>query len=166
MRHNPIAVIAIPISIYCYALTREIGRWISATVMRLPVSTSLRLHLLPSFSVSQDGSGASWTAGILFTISGPGLALLVGYVMLGVILKSRVRMRSLPGLVLAFTSYLCLILDPVYYFVIPFTQLGGEPEELARFGVPPAAIVVIAVGLLVTNLILIRIRLVPRLREG
>jgi hypothetical protein len=166
MRHNPIAVIAIPISIYCYALTREIGHWISAAVLGLPVSGFLRVHLLPSFNVNHAGPGISRMASILFTISGPGLALLAGYILLGVILKSRVRMRSLPGFLLAFTCYLCLILDPVYYTVIPCARLGGEPEVLARSGISPAATVVVALGLLIINLVLVRTRMVPRLKEG
>jgi hypothetical protein len=77
--------------------------------------------------------------------------------------------RRLPTpllLFLAITSYVALILDPIYYAVIPLLRLGGEPETLAWvLDVPRISVVLPAMALLGLNVFLIRRNLVPLIKD-
>jgi hypothetical protein len=68
-------------------------------------------------------------------------------------------------LLLGLASYLALVLDPVYYAVIPLINMGGEPELLARLlGISTIRIAGPAIAILVINIMLVRSRVVPKLK--
>lgn len=167
MRRNPLALLLVPASFYVYLLIRGLGRALAAALMGLPVDHIMFYKILPAFDVfSQSGEIAPAKIAILI-LGGPVCALLAGYILLVLLVPWRERLPSGLGLFLCFTCYLSLILDPIYFALIPLLPLGGEPEMLARItSVSPIAIALPAMGLLGLNVILTRNRLVLLIKRS
>jgi hypothetical protein len=167
LRRNPMALAAILGAIYAYLTVREVGRLLTGLVLGLNIRPVLRYRVLPGFDVGPFPAAITSRLEALGLISGPILALALGYTTLVIIRNvprpSRLAARLLPG---AF-CYLALVIDPIYYSVIPIAHMGGEPERVAALlGAPIVAIEAIALVFLVVNLLLVRKTLMSFLKEN
>jgi hypothetical protein len=165
MRQNPMAAISALGSLVIYLIIRETGHLISGLVLGIPTTLVLRYGILPGVDVSQlAGSLAKRQEGSII-ISGPILALLVGYGLLILFARRRRASKPVLQLFLGILCYLSLILDPIYYAIIPLANLGDEPERVAMLlEVSIRTIQLCALSLLLINMLLIRRKVVPFLK--
>jgi hypothetical protein len=165
MRSHPLVLLSIPAAGYVYLLIRQVGRGLGAAAFSIPIEPVMMSKILPGFDVYSHaaGIGPGRLAGLI--LMGPALTLLVGYVLLWVLGRGP---RRGPGGLRLFgctISYLGLILDPVYYAVIPLLRLGGEPETLAHIiGVSPIVVALPAMAVLGLNVMLTGRLLVPAIK--
>jgi hypothetical protein len=168
MRRRPFAVIAVLVSVYCYLLVRELGHLISAAVLGMPTDLVVQYLVVPTWQAGPEVFSMSARGRAFFIVASPVLTLLAGYAALGLISRWGARLRgAFTRLVPAVLCYAMLILDPIYYSIIPILRLGGEPAAVARLlGIPRLAVVIPAAVLLIVNVILLRRSLGAFLREG
>jgi hypothetical protein len=167
MRRNPVGLLSVLGAFYTYLLLRQLGRATAAFMMDARLHLVMNYKVFPRFDMSFNAGALTPARFAVLILAGPGLALAVGYLLLA-LGTSRTR-RPPRGLRLltCLTSYLCLVLDPIYFAVIPLLHLGGEPETLMGvLGIPPLAMAAPAMALLGLNVILVRSRLVPAIRTG
>jgi hypothetical protein len=162
MRRNPLGLLLTVFALLVYLEIRELGHLVSGLILALPTRLIIRYRIMPAVEI--DLAGVQATDGMVaFVIaSGPALVLIVGYLLL-VLMKSRGRSLRPPlGMAVGLLCYASLILDPIYYSIVPLARLGGEPETLARsLGIPILGIVLGAFGLLALNVLLLRWHLLP-----
>jgi hypothetical protein len=165
MQRNPLAFISVLAAFYIYFFVRGLGRGLAATAMGMVVRPVMRYRVLPGFDVLPGASDIAPRRLAVLILASPVLALLVGYTLLGVMSVRGSRFSYNVRLFICVGSYLGLILDPIYYAVIPLLRLGGEPEMLAQaLDAPALAIAFPAMALLGLNVLLARKRLVPILK--
>jgi hypothetical protein len=166
LRRNPLGILSALAAFYIYLLLRGLGRGLVAIVVGLPVRRIMIYKVLPTFdALSNTGRIAP---GVLatFIIAGPLCALLAGYLLLALISLRGEHLPPRLRLLLCFTCYLSLTLDPIYYAVISLLRLGGEPDKLAQItGAPSLAVTLPAMALLGLNVMLTRSRLIPVIRN-
>lgn len=167
MRRRPFAVIGVLVSIYGYLLVRELGHLISASILGMPTNLVVHYLVLPTWQAGPEAFSMPDRSQAFFIFAGPALTLLVGYAALVLIGRWGTRLRgAFLRLLPAVLCYAMLILDPIYYSIIPIVRLGGEPATVAYLlGVPRAAVAVPAAILLVVNVVLLRRKLGAFLRE-
>jgi hypothetical protein len=158
MWRRPVGVIGVAVSIYGYLLIRELGHLISAAVVGMPTVLVVLYRILPTWQAGPEALSLPRASQAFFIVGGPVLTLLAGYLTLVLIARWGTRLRgAFPGLLLAVLCYAMLMLDPIYYSIIPMLSLGGEPAAVASLlDVPRAALAVPAAGLLVVNVVLLR----------
>ena len=162
MRKNPLVLLGLPASGAVYLVIRELGHLIACSALGIPFSIVVKSGFLPTIAATVEPTDLTTTAQAWLIMSGPIAGLLVGYVLLVLIARRRSPASVFVRLLAAMTCYLTLILDPIYYTIIPIFSLGGEPERLANLlGVPISKVQMIAIVLLLTNSILSRRIAVP-----
>lgn len=166
MRRHPLALLSFIGALAIYFLVREAGHLVVCLVQRMPVSAVLRYGFLPSVQLAPETAETSARAAAAVILAGPAATLAAGYVLLyGIVRRwpeAIPRLRILWGV----TCYIGLMLDPIYYSVIPLMSLGGEPGTLAALtGVGFLRIEIAGFALLVANTLLARRILAPFLRE-
>lgn len=165
MRRSPLALLSALGAVYLYLIIRQLGRLLGAIALGVPVRNLVLYKILPAFDIApgaQDLAPAAFAAVLLMA---PLLALVVGYVLLLVGRRTLARLPSGLRFPLCLVSYLCLIIDPAYYGVVPLFRLGGEPELVARvLGVSQTWIALPAMAILGLNVILARRILVPAIK--
>lgn len=167
MRRTPLTILGALASFGLYLLIRELGHLVALSLLRLPISAVLRYGCLPAFEVGGETLALSVKSAAWVVASGPMAVLAAGYILLAAIAGGRLKTTSFLRLLGGLTCYLALVLDPIYYTVIPLFNMGGEPETLAYLlGVSLARIEIGALALLVVNAILTRRIVVPFLREA
>ena len=165
MRRNPFTLIAIMAAFYAYYLTREVGRLIVVLALGLDVAPTIRYRVLVGFEVQSGVVEPTPTEMGLLILSGPGMALVAGYALLAGLIGWGNRIHSRLRLMLGLMCYLTLVLDPIYYAVIPLFRLGGEPETVQYLlPISRLPIVAIAMGLLIFNIYIIQNKLIPLIR--
>jgi hypothetical protein len=166
MRRNPLVILAALGSFYAYYLMREAGHLIAGLMIGREVRALFMYRIIPRIAVDLQASRPTVREQALVIVSGPLAALVLGYILLVLIVRwGRTLHRSM-HLLLGFACYLCLVLDPIYYAVIPLLRLGGEPQSLAALlGYSVPAMIAIAVGLLILNIALVRRKVVPLIRR-
>jgi hypothetical protein len=166
MRRNPLTLPALLGAFYIYLLARSMGRGLGALLAGLRYHRILTYYVLPGFYVLPLNPTAPPHELGFVLLAGPLTALATGYLILVLVART---IRSLPfglRLLLCFVSYLGLVLDPVYYAIIPLLRLGGEPELSARLtGASTLTIALPAMAILGLNVMLARRYLVPALKE-
>jgi hypothetical protein len=154
------------ISAYVYFLVREAGHLAAILLAGVPAEFMIRYRVIPAIEISPESQGIGNSTEGFIMMSGPVMALLAGYLLFVLINRYGRLVQSALGPILGFTCYLTLMLDPIYYSVIPLAGLGGEPERLAYLlDISTGGIAGGAFALLVLNIILIRLRLVPLIRR-
>lgn len=167
MRKHPLVPLIVLVAVLAYLMIREIGHLLSLSAMGLAVRSFLQYGFLPAFEAAPSTPILSPESQALVTLSGPVLVLIVGYLLLWLMNRYHRLAVSGPGLIVGFLCYLALIIDPVYYSILPLLKLGGEPETLAGLlEIPLTPITVTAFGLLVLNALLLRKSLVPLMRRA
>lgn len=158
---------AVLISIYLYLLVRALGHLISASILDLPTHLVVRHLVLPTWQAGQEVFSMPDRSQAFLIVAGPALTLVVGYAVLVSVGRWGARLRgALPRLLPAVLCYVMLILDPIYYSIIPIVRLGGEPATVAHLlAIPRAAVVAPAAILLIVNVMLLRRSLRNLLRE-
>lgn len=152
----PIALVGF----YLFILFREVGNLLFALATGNSYSVRLLWHFIPDFQVMIASTTPKLE--ILKTLSGPIFTLSIGY---GFLLTGIGRKPGFPiALLVAMLTYLCLILDPVYFGLAGLLSKGGEPEQLALNGLSKSITSPIAIIILVFNIYLIRRLLIPDLR--
>jgi hypothetical protein len=153
-------------AVYVFYVIRGLGRAVAALTAGLPVNHGMLYKVLPTFDVFSDAWEMAPSQLATLILAGPGLALLAGYLLLGLVGHLGRRLPSGLLLFLAITSYACLVMDPIYYALIPLMRLGGEPETLARvLDIPRLGVALPAMALLGLNVFLTRRNLVPLLKS-
>jgi len=165
MIRHPLTIVSVLGAVYVYYALRGLGRALAAVIMGLPAKQGMLFKVLPTFDVFSNAWETAPRALGTLILAGPALALLAGYLLLLIVHYCGRRLPPHLQIFLCVTSYAGLILDPIYYALIPLLRLGGEPETLARvFDVPRVAVALPAMVLLGLNVFLIRRRLVPLMR--
>jgi hypothetical protein len=165
VRRHPLVPLGMLVAVVAYLMIREAGHLVSLSTMGLAVRSFLQYGILPAFEASPSNPILSPESQALVSLSGPVLALIVGYLLLWLMTKHKRLAGSGPGLIVGFICYLTLIIDPVYYSIVSLLKLGGEPEKIAGLlQIPITPITVTAFGLLVLNTLLLRKWLVPLMR--
>jgi hypothetical protein len=166
VRRNPLVILSAPAALYVYLLIRGLGRWLAATATGLPAYHTMVYKVLPTFGVLSNTGDIAPVRSAILILAGPALVLLAGYLLLVLVSLWGERLPSWLRLFLCLTCYLGLILDPIYYAVIPLLRLGGEPGMLMRItGAPSVALILPAMVLLGLNVMLTRNRMVPLIRR-
>lgn len=166
MRRHPLALLSFIGALAIYLVVREAGHLVACLAQRMPVSVVLRYGFLPSVQIGPDAAEATARAAAAVILAGPAATLAAGYVLLYGIVKSWPEAFPPARILWAATCYVALILDPVYYAVIPLLSLGGEPGTLAGLtGVSFLRIEIVGFAFLVANTILARRAVAPFLRE-
>jgi hypothetical protein len=165
MRRNPSWLLLTIVAVLIYLEIRELGRLAAGLILGLPTRLIIRYRIMPAVEIDLARVEATDGMPAFVVASGPVLALIAGYLLL-ILMKRRGRpLRSLIGFAVGLLCYASLILDPIYYSIIPLARLGGEPELLARSsGIPILGIAVGAFGLLTLNVLLLRWQLLPLIR--
>jgi hypothetical protein len=167
MRRNPLAIVAVLGAIYTFYVVRGLGRALAASVMGVPVRRVMIYKILPTFDVFSDAWDMAPSRLAALILAGPASGLLIGYLLLLIL---GYEGKHTPARILFFlcvTSYAGLILDPIYYAVIPLLALGGEPETLAWvLDVSRMWVVLPAMALLGLNVLLARSRLLPLMKRS
>lgn len=147
---------------YAYVFIRELGHLVAKSMLGLPLNLKFLYGIIPSTDVTGLGTPPLTMAFLI--ASGPISALIAGYAIVAVL---RWRMpASVLGTALGMLGYLCLVLDPIYFAIIPILHLGGEPEALIfGGGIPQRILILLALGVLVLNLIILRLKLIPILKR-
>jgi hypothetical protein len=167
MRRHPLTIVSVLGAVYVFYTLRGLGRALAAVVMGLPVNRVMLYKVLPSFDVFSDAWQTAPSRLATLILAGPACALLAGYLLLMFIGCLGKRLPPQLMLFLCMTSYAGLILDPIYYAVVPLLRLGGEPETLAWvLDASRLWVALPAMALLGLNVMLTRKRLVPLIREG
>jgi hypothetical protein len=167
MRRNPLAIASVLGAFYAFYVLRGLGRALAAIIMGLPVTRVMIYRVLPGFDVFSDAWEMAPSRLATLILAGPACALLAGYLLLVLIGSRGKRLPSQLLLFLCMTSYVSLILDPIYYAVIPLLRLGGEPETLAWvLDVSRIWVALPAMAVLGLNVMLTRRRLVPLIKDG
>jgi hypothetical protein len=167
MRRNPLAILSVVGAIYLYYLLRGLGRALAAASMGLPTNRVMLYKVLPTFDVFSNAWEMSPSTIAVLLLAGPACALLAGYLLMALIDRLGESLPRPALLFLCITSYAGLMLDPIYYALIPLLRLGGEPDILTRaLDIPRAWVVLPAMVILGLNVLLTRRRLVPLIRNG
>jgi hypothetical protein len=167
MLRRPFTPIAVLISLYIHLVVRELGHVAAALALDLPTKFIVQYRVLPAWQIDQGMIGIPERSQALFIIAGPAAALTLGYVLLGLIARRDRRPNHPLVLLPAVLCYAMLILDPLYYSIIPLLRLGGEPAAVERLLSAPSWVIVIpAVAFLSINLILAGRVLAPVLRRS
>ena len=165
MRRNPLAIISVLVAFYTFYVLRGLGRALAAVIMGLPVGRVMIYKVLPSFDVFSNAWELEPSRLVTLILAGPACALLAGYLLLALIASREKRLPPRLRLFLCMTSYISLILDPIYYAAIPLLRLGGEPETLAWIlDVSPIWLALPAMAVLGLNVFLTKGRLVPLIK--
>ncbi len=165
MRRNPLAIVSVLVAFYVFYGLRGLGRALAAVIMGLPVSRVMIYKVLPGFDVFSNAWDIAPSRLTTLILAGPACALLAGYLLLVLIGSRGKRLPPPLRLFLCLTSYISLILDPIYYAVIPLLRLGGEPETLAWIlDVSPIWLALPAMAVLGLNVMLTRKKLVPLIK--
>lgn len=165
MRGHPLTIVSVLGAVYVYYTLRGLGRALAALMMALPVRHNMLFKVLPAFDVFSDAWEMPPLRLAALILAGPALALLAGYILMVLIGRMGQRFPPHLRLLLCLISYAGLILDPIYYALIPLLRLGGEPETLAWvLDLPRVWVALPAMVLLGLNVFLIRKRLVPVMR--
>ncbi|MFZ1946107.1 MAG: hypothetical protein WAW06_01005 [bacterium] len=166
MRRHPLALFSFVGALAIYFLVREAGHLAACLVQRMPVSVILRYGFLPSVQAQPEAAEASTRAAAAVILAGPAATLAAGYVLLYGIVRRWPEAFPRLRILWAVTCYVGLMLDPIYYAVIPLMSLGGEPGTLtALTGVGFLRIEIAGFALLVANTLLARRIIAPFLRE-
>jgi hypothetical protein len=164
---NPLILVAVAIAFYAYYLVREFGHLLASRLPGLRVASAMRYKIFPGFDLYPSESGTADVNEAVFIVAGPAMALLAGYALLLLLLRRGSRLHPAVRSTMGILCYLALMLDPVYYAIIPLLKLGGEPEMLARvLSISTVPIMIVAVGVLVLNTYLIQRFVMPLIREG
>jgi hypothetical protein len=167
MRSRPLVLLYLLAAGYLYLLVRQVGRGLGAVAAGIPFEPVLMHGILPGFAVYSQAGQTSPGRMAAVLLTGPAFALLVGYLLLWAVARGAGRAPARLGIFLCAISYLALMLDPLYYAVIPLLRMGGEPETLARItGLSSRAIAIPAMAVLGLNVMLARKYLVPSIRAG
>ncbi len=162
MRRNPLTILSILGAIYVFYVLRGLGRALAAIIMGLPAKPVIIYKVLPGFDVFSNAWEMAPPRLAALILAGPACALLAGYLLLVLISYQGNRIPSKVLHFLCMASYVSLVLDPIYYAVIPLLRLGGEPETLAWvLDVSRIWVALPAMAMLGFNVILARERLVP-----
>ncbi len=155
-------IASLALAFYAYMFIRELGHISTKLIFRLSIDLRFIYGIVPSVDVTGCASEPFVVA--LLIASGPVAALAVGYILVTIL---RWRMPpSLFGSALGMLSYFCLVLDPIYFAVIPVLHLGGEPDALILTGrISQRGLIAIALGVLTLNLVILRLKLIPILKE-
>jgi hypothetical protein len=165
MRRSPLAIVSVLAAVYVFYVLRGLGRALAAVIMGLPVTSVMIYKVLPGFDVFSNAWEIGRSRIATLILAGPACALLAGYILLMLIGSRGKRLPPLFRLFLCMTSYISLILDPIYYAVIPLLRLGGEPETLAWIlDVSPIWLALPAMVVLGLNVMLTRKGLVPLIK--
>jgi len=166
MRRHPLTIVSVIGAVYLFYILRGLGRALAALILGIPLNQRMLYKVLPTFDVFSDAWQRAPLELAALILAGPALALLTGYMLLVLACSLGRRLPTPLLLFLAITSYVALILDPIYYAVIPLLRLGGEPETLAWvLDVPRISVVLPAMALLGLNVFLIRRNLVPLIKD-
>ena len=158
-------MIAILGGLYAYFLTREAGRLVVGFGLGLEVSPAARHGVFLGFEVHTGVVQLTPREIALLILSGPGMALAGGYALLALLIRWGNMIHPSLRLLLGLMCYLDLVLDPIYYAVIPLFRLGGEPETLAYLlSISRPTIVGIAMVILIFNTYLVHKKIVPLIR--
>lgn len=167
MHRRPSTVIVVLVSLYIYLVVRELGHLLAASLLDLPARLVVQYRLLPTWVTDPGATPIPEHSRAIFLLSGPGVAIAIGYVLLALISRWNRLLGPVVGLLAGVLCYAMLIFDPIYYTVIPVIGLGGEPAAVARLlGIPMLGIIIPAGVLLVIDVILITRVLAPRLRRS
>jgi hypothetical protein len=170
MRRNPLALLCALGAVYIYLIIRQAGRLLGAVLLGVPAKSVVLYKVLPAFDVAPSAAEIAPSGLAALILMAPLLALVVGYVLLIAVRRASERLPYGLRLLVCLVSYLCLIIDPAYYGVVPLLRLGGEPEFVARvLGDSQVIIALPAIVILGLNVILARRILVPAIkgsREG
>ena len=167
MPRRPLVLLYLIAAGYLYLVIRQVGRGLGAVAARVPVEPAMIHGVLPDFAVFPQAGQTAPGRMAAVILAGPSFALLVGYLLLWAVARGAGRAPARLGTLLCAVSYLALVLDPLYYTVIPLLRMGGEPETLAGItGVSPRAIAIPAMAVLGLNVMLARKYLVPSLKAG
>ena len=165
MRRNPLAIVSVLAAFYVFYVLRGLGRALVAVIMGLPVTSVMIYKVLPGFDVFSNAWEMRPSRLATLILAGPACALLAGYILLVLIGYREKRLPPNLRLFLCMTSYISLILDPIYYAAIPLLRLGGEPETLAWIlDVSPIWLALPAMAVLGLNVFLTKGRLVPLIK--
>lgn len=168
MRRHPLAIISVLGAVYVFYLLRGLGRALAASIMGVPINRGVLYGVLPTFDVFSGAWERAPRELAVLILAGPGLALAAGYALLAIVSSPERRLPAHLLLFLTITSYACLILDPIYYAVIPLLRLGGEPETLAwvldvsRLGVALPAMALLGFNVFLTKRVLVPLMKGPR----
>jgi len=164
---NPLIVILVLAALILYSFVRESARLAMCGILGLEFTVSARARGLLGIAALIKHHGSANRDIAIAIASGPLGALIAGYLAL-LLLRKRGEALPAPARVfLCIFCYLALILDPIYYAVIPLARLGGEPSALASSsGLAMQAIQFVALGLLVINTLLIRKYVMPILKSA
>ena len=164
MKRNPITILYVLLSAYIYVLLRESGHLLVGLTLKMPLTSDWTYRILPAFAVDAAATG-NIRGRSMIILAGPAATLIAGYVLILLMVRGNRPDKRPLRLISGLTCYLALILDPIYFAVVPLARLGGEPERLASLlDVEATPMVAAALVILVVNLILIRTRLVPFLK--
>jgi hypothetical protein len=167
MRRRPLILLYLIAAGYIYLLIRQVGRGLGGAIAGIAVKPVMMHGILPGFAAAAQAGQAAPGRLAALMLAGPILALLVGYVLLWAVARGAGRAPAGLGVLLCAISYLALVLDPLYYAVIPLLRMGGEPETLAMItGVSPRMIAIPAMAVLGLNVMLVRKYLVPSIKAG
>jgi hypothetical protein len=165
MRRNPFALLSALGAFYAYFLLRYLGRGLAAAVMDVHLEQAVVYKILPRLDIFPRAAGVAPARLAILILMGPVVALLTGYLLMAILPRTGHmpwRLRFFVCLI----SYFCLVLDPIYYAVIPLLRLGGEPEALAGvLGIPPVLVALLAMAILGLNVLLVRKKVVPVMRR-
>jgi hypothetical protein len=166
LKSKILAVLMVPVAVLAYAIIREAGHTAACLVLGIPFSGFLRYGFLPAVHIPAEAALLSTGSLAAITLSGPAAALVAGYLLLYALWRRGSKAPASLALLAGLACYACLILDPVYYSVIPLFNVGGEPETLAlATGVAMSRIQIPALVLLVLNAILTRRVVIPLVRK-
>ena len=112
-------VLAVIVSAYAYFLIREAGHLVAMLLAGVRVELLTRYGVVPVLEISRESQVVSNSTEGLIIIAGPAMALLIGYLLFLFINRHRGLVLSRFGPVPVFVCYLTLMLDPIYYSVIP-----------------------------------------------
>jgi hypothetical protein len=165
LRRSPLAVLAFLVSGVIYLLVREVGHFVALALLGLPIFATLRYRFLPAVEVGAGILSIPVGSAAWIIASAPLATLGLGYVLLVLIARRGLRGGRFLGTIGAFTCYLTLTLDPIYYAAIPLFSPGGEPEKLAYLlGISTGRLEIPALLVLALNIVVARRVVVPRLR--
>jgi hypothetical protein len=167
MRRDPLAIVSVVGAFYIFYALRGLGRALAAAILGQPVDLVMLYKVLPTFDVFSGAWEMATPRLVTLILAGPACVLAVGYLLMVIVSRKGARLPSQLVFFLCVTSYAGLMLDPIYYAVIPLLRLGGEPETLAwvldvsRFWVALPAMVLLGI-----NVVLTKAKLVPLIKTN
>jgi hypothetical protein len=160
-----LSIVLVLAAIYVYSLIREAARLAACALLGIQTTLLPRARGLLGLQVRVDWSHIPRSHTGIVILAGPVVVLGVGYIMLVAIRKRGALMPDPLRIFSCVLCYLALMLDPIYYAVIPLVGLGGEPSAVAvAWGAPVVVVQIAALAILVINTVFVRKDVVPLLR--